>query len=62
MGEKKNINFQVDVEILSEFDKALEEFWEVTGVKPVKQESYETAFKDYIKKIKKQIEVLKSQN
>ena len=62
MGEKQQISFKVDSDILEEFDRTLDKFWKVTGVKPVKQESFETAFKDYIKKINKQIEVLESQS
>jgi hypothetical protein len=60
MGEKQQIGFKVDSEVLIEFDKVLEDFHKATGVKPVKQESYETAFKDYIQKLRTQIESLKS--
>lgn len=59
MGEKQQITFKVDSDIIQEFDDVLKEYHQVTGVKPVKQESYETAFKEYIQKLKKQIEVLK---
>jgi len=60
MGEKQQIGFKVDSDVLIEFDKVLDDFHKVTGVKPVKQECYETAFKDYIQKMQKQIETLKS--
>lgn len=59
MGEKQQITFKVDSDILREFDEVLKDYHSATGVKPVKQESYETAFKEYIAKLRKQIEVLK---
>jgi hypothetical protein len=59
MGEKQQLSFKVDSDVIKEFDKVLNEYHKATGVKPVKQESYETAFKDYISKLRKQIEVLK---
>ena len=59
MGDKIQIGFKVDPVIYNEFDDILEEFHRATGIKPVKQESYETAMKDYIQKLKKQIEALK---
>lgn len=60
MGEKQQITFKIDSDIVREFDEVLKEFHKVTGVKPVKQESYETAFKNYIEKLKTQINALKS--
>lgn len=60
MGEKQQITFKVDSDIVREFDEVLKDFHKVTGVKPVKQESYETAFKNYIEKLKNQINALKS--
>lgn len=60
MGEKQQIGFKVDSDILIKFDNILDEFHRVTGVKPVKQESFETAMKDYIQKLTKQIEALKA--
>ncbi|MDA3867021.1 MAG: hypothetical protein PF489_09790 [Salinivirgaceae bacterium] len=60
MGEKQQISFKVDSDVLSEFDNVLHKYHEATGIKPVKQESFEAAFKDYIQKLKKQIELLKS--
>lgn len=59
MGEKMQIGFKVDSDIFREFEKVLDDFHEATGIKPVKQESYETAMKDYVIKLRKQIEVLK---
>jgi hypothetical protein len=59
MGEKIQMGFKVDSDIYKEFEAVLDEFHKVTGVKPVKQESYETAMKDYIIKLRKQIEMLK---
>jgi hypothetical protein len=59
MGEKQQLSFKADSDIIRRFDEVLREYHEATGVKPVKQESFETAFKDYIKKLEKQIEVLK---
>lgn len=62
MGEKMQVGFKVDPNIYKDFDEVLNEFHEVTGIKPVKQESFETAMKDYIVKLKKQIEALKGLN
>ena len=59
MGEKIQMGFKVDSDIYREFETVLDEFHKVTGVKPVKQESFETAMKDYIIKLRKQIEMLK---
>lgn len=59
MGEKIQMGFKVDSDIYKEFETVLDEFHKVTGVKPVKQESFETAMKDYIIKLRKQIELLK---
>lgn len=59
MGDKIQMGFKVDSAIYQEFEQVLEDFHKATGVKPVKQESFETAMKDYIVKLKKQIEVLK---
>lgn len=59
MGEKQQLSFKVDSDIIKEFDEILKEYHRVTGVKPVKQESYETAFKDYIAKLRRQIELIK---
>lgn len=53
------MGFKVDSDIYQEFELVLNEFHKVTGVKPVKQDSYETAMKDYILKLKRQIELLK---
>lgn len=60
MGEKQQISFKVDSAILREFDEALNKFKEVTGIKPVRQESIEVAMSDYTKKLLKQIEILKN--
>ena len=60
MGEKQQITFKVDSDILKEFDEVLKEYHTTTGIKPVKQESFETAFREYIQKLRKQIEALKS--
>jgi|GEM_PF-2081015 len=59
MGEKQQITFKVDSDVISDFDKALIDFKEVSGIKPVRQESIEAAMKDYVIKIRKQIELLK---
>ena len=60
MGEKIQMGFKVDSDIYKQFEDVLTEFHTVTGVKPVKQESFETAMKDYVIKLKKQIEILKN--
>lgn len=62
MGDKQQLTFKVDSDIISEFDKALIEFKKATGVKPIRQECIETAIKDYIIKMRKQIELLKTKN
>ena len=59
MGEKQQLSFKVDSDVIADFDKVLHEYHEATGIKPVKQESYETAFRDYISKLRKQIAILK---
>ena len=59
MGEKQQISFKVDSDVIADFDKTLNEFKEVTGMKPVRQEAIEIAMKEYTAKLKKQIETLK---
>lgn len=59
MGEKQQISFKIDSDVITSFDKTLNEFKEVTGMKPVRQEAIEVAMKDYITKLRKQIELLK---
>ena len=59
MGEKQQISFKVDSDIIREFDEVLKEYHAATGIKPVKQESYESAFKEYIAKLRRQIDALK---
>lgn len=59
MGEKQQISFKIDSEVIAEFDKTLNEFKDVTGMKPVRQEAVEIAMKEYIAKLKRQIETLK---
>lgn len=58
MGEKQQFSFKADSDLIKEFNEVLHKFHEVTGVKPVKQESFETALRDYIKKLEKQIKLL----
>lgn len=62
MGEKQQISFKIDSDVISDFDKTLNEFRDLTGMKPVRQEAIEVAMKEYIQKLKKQIEALKSLN
>ena len=57
MGEKQQISFKIDAEVIKEFDDILMEFRDATGVKPVRQESIEAAMKDYIIKMRKQINI-----
>lgn len=59
MGEKQQISFKIDSDVIAEFDKTLNEFKDVTGMKPVRQEAVEIAMKEYIAKLKRQIETLK---
>lgn len=59
MGEKTQVSFKVDEDIITRFDNALEKFKEATGLKPKKLECFEVALKDYIEKLEKQAEILK---
>lgn len=59
MGEKQQFSFKIDSDVIAEFDKTLNDFKEVTGMKSVRQEAIEVAMKEYIVKLKKQIELLK---
>lgn len=59
MGEKQQISFKIDADVIADFDKTLNDFKEVTGMKSVRQEAIEVAMKEYIAKLKKQIELLK---
>ncbi len=59
MSDKVQLNAKIDANVVRDFDEILNEFKETTGIKPVRQESIETALKDYIHKIKSQIEILK---
>lgn len=59
MGEKQQFSFKADIDLINEFNEVLKEYHEATGVKPVKQDSGETAIRDYIKKLRKQIAILK---
>jgi len=59
MGEKQQISFKIDSDVIIDFDKALNEFKDVTGMKSIRQEAIEVAMKDYIQKLRNQIELLK---
>lgn len=59
MGEKQQISFKIDSDVIADFDKTLNDFKEVTGMKSVRQEAIEVAMKEYIAKLKRQIEILK---
>jgi len=59
MGEKQQISFKIDSDVIADFDKTLNEFKDVTGMKPVRQEAIEIAMKEYIAKLRRQIETLK---
>ncbi len=56
---KKNITFQAEEDSLQEFDKVLQEYEQLTGLSLKKGNCIEIAMKEYISKLKKQIEVLK---
>ena len=56
---KKNINFQAEEDNLNEFEKVLQEYEQLTGISLKKGNCLEIAMKEYITKLKKQIEVLK---
>jgi hypothetical protein len=62
MGEKQQLTFKMDSDVVVDLDKVLSEFKEITGAKPVRQECIEAAIKDYIIKLRKQIELLKTKN
>ena len=56
---KKNVNFQAEEDTVNEFDKALKEYEESTGISLKKGNCLEIAMKDYTTKLRKQLEVLK---
>ncbi len=56
---KKNITFQAEEDSLNDFDKVLQEYEQLTGISLKKGNCIEIAMKEYIVKLKKQIEVLK---
>lgn len=60
MGKKQQISLKLDSDLITEFDKVRDEFKDVTGMKPIRQEAIEVAMWDYITKLRKQIESLKS--
>ena len=60
MGEKIQVNFKVDEDVMNRFDEALEKFKAVTGLKPKRLECFEVALKDYIDKLENQAETLKT--
>lgn len=57
---KKNVNFQAEEDTIKELDKVLMEYEEASGISLKKGNCLEIATKDYIQKLKKQIETLKS--
>jgi uncharacterized protein (DUF4415 family) len=59
MAAKQQISFKIDSDVVSEFDKVLNEFKDATGMRAVRQEAIEMAMKEYIIKLRKQIEALK---
>lgn len=59
MGAKQQISLKLDSDVIAEFDQVREEFRIVTGIKPIRQEAIEVAMKDYILKLRIQIEALK---
>ncbi len=59
MGEKQQISFKIDSDVIKDFDNVLNEFRTTTGMKPIRQEAIEVAMKEYIIKLRKQIEILK---
>lgn len=60
MGEKQQVSFKLDNDIIERFDNVLNKYKDVTGIKPKKLECFEVAIKDYIEKLEKQIEALKN--
>ncbi|WP_297095602.1 hypothetical protein [uncultured Draconibacterium sp.] len=56
---KKNVNFQAEEDTSNEFDAVLKEYEEVTGISLKKGNCLEIAMKDYVIKLRKQIELLK---
>ena len=56
---KKNITFQAEEDNLNEFEKILQEYEQITGISLKKGNCLEIAMKEYIVKLKNQIEVLK---
>lgn len=60
MKEKITISFKLDLEVSKSFDKALERFQKITGVKPVKQDSYEMAIIEYTEKLNKMTDAIEN--
>lgn len=58
MGKKQQVSFKIDSDVISDFDKTLNDFKDVTGMKPIRQEAIEAAMKEYILKLKSQIKLL----
>jgi len=56
---KKNINFQAEEDNIKEFEKTLKEFETITGIDLKKGNCLEIAMKEYVVKLKKQIEALR---
>lgn len=56
---KKNITFQAEEDNLNEFEKILLEYEQLTGISLKKGNCLEIAMKEYIAKLRKQIETLK---
>lgn len=56
---KKNINFPAEEDTVTDFENTLKEYEEVTGLSLKKGNCMEIALKEYILKLKKQIDILK---
>lgn len=60
--DKRNINFKASLKLLEDFDKTLKDYEDVSGLSLKKGNCLEIAMRDYIIKLKKNIETLKSIN
>lgn len=59
MGDKIQLSFKLDSDVVSDLDKMILEFKGITGAKLIRQECIESAIKDYIVKLRGQVEILK---
>lgn len=60
MGDKIQLSFKLDSDVVADLDKIILEFKGITGAKLIRQECIESAIKDYIVKLRGQAELLQT--